>query len=194
MQCPACSHELETVDKGLFWCARCGTLVSDRDEVDGVTDAQIPKLALRCRDLVQSALPGKTYSIGTLRTKGIVESCLPEGSRPGPMPRARDPIFDVVAEVTGSDPKVSGSHIARVANLLKVADPPYTVEEIRRFAVMIRAQWRMSDPPALGTLEKYIGRIRMQPTIAPAEAVATIADNMREARAREEQERQAARR
>jgi hypothetical protein len=44
-------------------------------------------------------------------------------------PRARDELFDAVAEITASDPTVSGGHVAKVANLLRQADPPYSAAE-----------------------------------------------------------------
>jgi hypothetical protein len=82
--------------------------------------------------------------------------------------RPRDELFDAVAEVTASDPKASGSHIGRVCKLLRGADPPYTADDVRRWATIITQQWSFNGPPTLGMLEKYIGRVRAPQTLPPS--------------------------
>jgi hypothetical protein len=85
----------------------------------------------------------------------------PDTSRTATKPRPPDPLFDAVAEVTASDPTVSGSHIGRVCKLLRGADPPYTPDEVRRWAALVCQQWpNQQGPPTLGMIEKHIGRVR----------------------------------
>lgn len=80
-----------------------------------------------------------------------------------PRTRRKDELFDAVAEVTGSDPHVSGSHIGRLCMLLRSADPAYTSDEVRAWAKLVRSQsWWKGDAPSLGYMEKDIGRIRAQ--------------------------------
>jgi len=81
------------------------------------------------------------------------------------MPRPRDPRFDALAEVTGSDPVVNGSHIGKVAALLAAAEPPYAPEEVREFGRRFWefCSWAKEDQrlrPTLGEVEKYIGQVR----------------------------------
>lgn len=80
--------------------------------------------------------------------------------------RPRNELFDTVAEVTASDPKASGAHIGRVCKSLKAAEPPYTPEEVRRWAEQLREEGWMQGYPSLAYLEKNIGRVRAKP--APA--------------------------
>ena len=76
--------------------------------------------------------------------------------------RPRDQLFDAVAEITGSDPKTSGSFIGRVVSALRKSDPPYTPDEVRRLPDVLAAQ-NWSTPLTLGTIEKYIGWVRNPP-------------------------------
>lgn len=84
-----------------------------------------------------------------------------EGSQPG---RPRDEIFDFLAALTGSDPKVNGSHIGRVKKAFAAADPPYTLDELRRLAdPAFQAKempWLKGRKPTLGEIEKVVGRVR----------------------------------
>ena len=57
----------------------------------------------------------------------------PEKSTEGSKPRTRRPLFDAIAEVTGSSPKASGSFVAKVEKALKEEEPPYTPDEVREF-------------------------------------------------------------
>lgn len=80
-------------------------------------------------------------------------------------PRKRDELFDAVAEVTGTDPGAAGGHVAKVANALRAASPPYTPDEVREFARRLGefCSWAAKDRrtrPELGELQKYIGRLR----------------------------------
>jgi hypothetical protein len=94
-------------------------------------------------------------------------------TQPTTKPRPRDELFDAVAEVTASDPKVSGSYIGRVCKLLRTADPPYTPDEVRRWAELVRRQWSHEGPPTLGMIEKHIGRVRAPQTSAKPKRGAT---------------------
>jgi hypothetical protein len=94
--------------------------------------------------------------------------------KPDPTPRPRDPLFDAIAEVTGSDPHTAGSHVAKVRTLLAGAEPPYSPDEVRdfgrRFGVL--CSWSVTNGkprmPTVGELEKYIGRIRSaKPPVDP---------------------------
>ncbi len=78
--------------------------------------------------------------------------------------RKRDELFDAVAEVTSSDPAVSGSHIGRLCKLLRQADPAYTPGEVRSWAELVQSlPWWQGSAPSLGFMEKDIGRIRAKP-------------------------------
>lgn len=81
--------------------------------------------------------------------------------------KPRDELFDAVAVVTASDPKASGSHIGRVCKALRSADPPYTADEVRRWAEIVRAEGWMQGYPSLGYLEKNIGKVRAPPAPQP---------------------------
>lgn len=78
-------------------------------------------------------------------------------------PREPNPLFDAIAEVTASDPKASGSHIAKVAKSLREAEPPYTPDEVRRWASQAKP-WGGERFPSLPQIEKEIGRIRAGPS------------------------------
>lgn len=75
-------------------------------------------------------------------------------------PKPRDELFDAVCDVTGSDPKVSGSHVGKVCKALRSADPPYTADEVRRWGELVVAEGWCSGKPPLGHVEKRIGTIR----------------------------------
>lgn len=98
----------------------------------------------------------------------------PETSKPRKpatrKPRPRNELFDALAEVTGSDPAVSGAHVGKVASLLASADTPYTPAEVREFARRFHelCPWaRDRARPTLGEFEKFVGRLRDAPA-APA--------------------------
>ena len=96
-----------------------------------------------------------------------------EGVAPAPMAadappkksRRRDELFDAVQEVTGADPRASGSHIGKVCASLRAAEPPYTPGEVRRLPPILSARG-FTLPLTIATVEKYIGWTRRQP--APA--------------------------
>lgn len=82
--------------------------------------------------------------------------------------RPRNELFDAVAEVTGSDPSVTGSHVAKISNALAKAKPPYTPLEVRLFAKRFHdlCPWAKEGGrtiPTLGEIEKHIGKVRLQP-------------------------------
>jgi hypothetical protein len=80
-----------------------------------------------------------------------------------PLLKERDELFDAVCEVTGSDPKVSGSYVGKVCKLLRSADPPYMAVEVRKFAEIVRSWRGFTGLPSLGCLEKHIGQVRSKP-------------------------------
>lgn len=99
-------------------------------------------------------------------------------TKPPPKPRPRNPLFDAVAEVTGSDPVTAGAHVGKVAALLAKADPPYTPEDVmefgRRFLSICTYATGERDRPTLGEIEKNIGRLRAGPSVAdPPPAAST---------------------
>lgn len=75
----------------------------------------------------------------------------------------RSALFDAVAEVTGSDVKASGGHIAKVVKALLSAEPPYTPEEVHRWAELLEGEGWLKGYPSLGLLEKSIGKVRAKP-------------------------------
>jgi hypothetical protein len=82
--------------------------------------------------------------------------------------RPRDELFDAIAEISGVDPKVSGSHIGKVRSALLKADPPYTPAEVRLVPAAI-ARHGLGVAVTLGVIEKYIGWTRRAPAGSPAE-------------------------
>ena len=80
--------------------------------------------------------------------------------------REPDPLFDAIAEITGSDPKASGSYIAKVRASLAKMEPPCSPEEVRSFpALLSKTMPYLSGGITLGTVEKYIGQVRRKPII-----------------------------
>ena len=80
-------------------------------------------------------------------------------------PRARNPVFDAVAEVCGLDPVTAGSLIGKVSSTLAAANPPYTPEDVRAFAARFWefCGWAARDSRKLPTpneLQTHIGRLR----------------------------------
>jgi hypothetical protein len=80
-------------------------------------------------------------------------------------PRPRDPLFDAVCEVTGSDPALNGDHAGKVTAALRKASPPYTPAEVRRVPAAVRAAG-LDIPTTLGVVEKYAGWVRHPPAKA----------------------------
>jgi hypothetical protein len=89
--------------------------------------------------------------------------------------RKPDDLFDAVAQVTGSDPNVNGTHVAAVCKALRTAAPPFTAGEVldfgRRFATL--CPWAV-DPltkavrlPSVGEVSKYVARVRHLAQVAP---------------------------
>jgi uncharacterized protein YdaU (DUF1376 family) len=79
-------------------------------------------------------------------------------------PRERDPLFDAIVEVTGSDPKLNGSHIGKLRKSLLQAEPPYSPEEVLRLADTAfqnrEMSWLNGRRPTIGEIEKFISRVR----------------------------------
>jgi hypothetical protein len=91
----------------------------------------------------------------------------PPESKPA---RARDPLFDAIAEVAGVDPATggNGSNIGKVAAGLRRAEPAYTPEEVREFGQRFGefCSWGPRDGrmrPTVNEIEKYIGGVRAGP-------------------------------
>jgi hypothetical protein len=101
-------------------------------------------------------------------------------TRPSP-----DALFDAIAAVTNSDPNVSASHIGAVRKRLLTANPPYTADEVLRWAEITRDTWP-DYPPTLGMVDKYIGRVRGKKCGAKPTGVETDAEY--EARTKAERE------
>ncbi len=55
-------------------------------------------------------------------------------------PRPRNPLFDSLAEVTGADVKLDGSHLGKAASLFAQATPPVSPDEVHDFA----QHWRQA--------------------------------------------------
>jgi hypothetical protein len=86
--------------------------------------------------------------------------------------RRHDPLFDAIAEVTGSDPSVAGGHVAKVRHLLAKAEPPYTPDDVREFGRRFYelCPWAADGKgrlPTLGEIEKNIGKLRAPAPVAP---------------------------
>lgn len=104
----------------------------------------------------------------------LSEERSPGGEVPPPKektPRPPNPLFDAVAEVTRSDPVVTGAHVGKITTLLSRADPPYTPDEVREFGRRFHefCPWARKDGshPTLGTIEKYIGALRERCPLPP---------------------------
>lgn len=86
-------------------------------------------------------------------------------------PREPNPLFDAVAAVTGLDPATAGSHIGSVTAALTSANPPYTADEVHTFGRRFHefCSWARGerDKPHPGELQKYIGKLRAAPALAP---------------------------
>jgi hypothetical protein len=102
---------------------------------------------------------------------------------PTPKARPRNPLFDALADVTGSDPTVNGSHVGKLSALLSKATPAYTPDDVREFARRWREllPWaRPSEHPrlTLGIVEKHIHALRSAPKpAAEVPRYKTAADN-----------------
>lgn len=108
----------------------------------------------------------------------------PSGRGNGKPPRLRDELFDAIAEVTGTDPGASGSHVGKVAAELRKADPPYTADEVRQLGAMVlrgeACDWAVRNGrtrPTLGEVEKYIGQIRAGAATPPPPKIHRARDN-----------------
>jgi hypothetical protein len=83
-------------------------------------------------------------------------------------PRARDELFDAIAEVCAADPVVNGPHIGKIRSRLAKAAPPYTPGEVHEFG---RRFWELCSwaaengrgRPTLGELGNFISRLRAGP-------------------------------
>lgn len=84
--------------------------------------------------------------------------------KPPPKPRPPDELFDAIVAVTGSDPKVNASYVAKLKNKLANADPPYRPEEVLRMAEpgfqARELPWKRGEKLTLGEVEKFIARTR----------------------------------
>ena len=70
-------------------------------------------------------------------------------------------MFDVLVELTGSDPSVSATHIGKLRRELLKAEPPYTPEELRRLPSVL--PWVVQNPRklTLGEIQKHVGMSRV---------------------------------
>jgi hypothetical protein len=80
---------------------------------------------------------------------------------PGKTGNAREPcaLFDALAEVTGSDPKICAKKINQTKDALLGADPPYTAQNVRALPAVMQA-WGFTYAITLRVVENYIARVR----------------------------------
>jgi len=87
-----------------------------------------------------------------------------------------------VAEVTGSDPALTGALLGSVSASLAGADPPYTPDEVREFGRKFHAicTWAAKDRrerPTPVELQNHIGKLRAgRPQAVPLRPVRVAAD------------------
>ena len=121
------------------------------------TVAKVPTLALAlalAQAQTLNTLPDKPAAASTK-----VDPVKPTTTLEAKKPRERNPLFDAIAEATGADPKVSGSHVGKLC--AKLAESNYTPDEVRRWAELVTtASWWQGGRPSLGFMEKDIGRVR----------------------------------
>lgn len=91
---------------------------------------------------------------------------------PTKKPRARNPLYDAVAEVTGTDPATAGSLVGTVSAALAGASPPYTPDDVRDFGrrFWLLCPWAANerDRPTPKELQTHIGKLRAGPaTVLP---------------------------
>lgn len=111
------------------------------------------------------------------------------GTRSDERPRKQpDELFLAVAEATASDASVSGSFIGRIAKDLRLADPPYTPDEVRRLPALLASRG-FTLPITLGSVKKYVGWVRKMPNAATQRKAAEDAQRERDQRQREDMER-----
>ncbi len=121
------------------------------------------------RSRPSSSKDDKTTTTGQDRTGQRVKnpsSAEKPREKKAPTPREPDALFDAIAKVTSSDPKVSAANIGRVKKLLLQGDPPYTPEEVLRLPdVWADKGWKFDI--TLGSVQKHIGLVRQQKPPAP---------------------------
>lgn len=143
---------LSTAERSKAYRGRASAAVTDRHERrHGPSRRERPKSRVEERRR-QSPLDSVANGENSEATP------LPSGKKP----RARDELFDAVAEITGADPKTTGSHIGKVCADLRKSEPPYTPAEVLRLPDVLASQgW--SVPITLGVVVKQIGWVRKPP-------------------------------
>jgi hypothetical protein len=154
-----------------------------------------PKLAARSPSpphnahVTQPSRDSVTRKEKTRRDKESTDSSCPDAGRAGSglaasgptpstalattkKPRARNPLYDAVAEVTGTDPATAGSLVGKVTAALAGASPPYTEDDVRAFGRQFRllCPWAANerDRPTPNELQTHIGKLRAGPaTVLP---------------------------
>jgi hypothetical protein len=106
-------------------------------------------------------------------TKPVAEKVKKSKPEKAKKTREPNPLFDAIAEVTGSAPKASGSLIGKVAAALASEEPPFTPEEVRAFGARFHelCSWAARDNramPNLVELQNHIGKIRAASAVRPA--------------------------
>jgi hypothetical protein len=91
------------------------------------------------------------------------------------LPRARNELFDAIAEIGGADPSKDGKRIGKVCRELHEADPPYTAEDVRALPAAIAAAG-MGFTLTVEAIGKYISWVRHRPTTVAKPARRTGAD------------------
>lgn len=86
MPCPTCSHTMQNIgatDARVFWCARCGTLMTVH--ADGYIATTVPALVERVRDLrdtMKERVGFSAWDQATWHRLGILEAIYRPEERP----------------------------------------------------------------------------------------------------------------
>lgn len=146
-----------------------GAIASEEKREGAKGVAKPPSIAPRLSPPAKDeAKPSTTFPSLPLPNLTIPNSAADEPPKrqrkPESKPRERDALFDAIADVTGSDPKASGGYIAKVRKSLAESEPPYTPDDVRKFAdpsfLTLELPWLNGRKPTLSEVEKNIGRTR----------------------------------
>lgn len=94
----------------------------------------------------------------------VVAEPQPRKPKAPPVPRERNPMFDAVAEVTASDPKLRGSLIAKKA--LELDKAGYTPQDVLDFGVVYAAMHPIQSVCSLTQLTAHVGVVRSERGLA----------------------------
>lgn len=133
--------------------------------------AMADPMAAQCGgNAIQIEIEKKNKDKKTFSADQAAESKPAAKKTPEKKPRQPDPLFDSIAEVTGSDPTTAGGHVAKVRHALAAAG--YTPDDVRSFGARFLelCPWARGERtrPELGELQKHIGKLRALPPPAAA--------------------------